>query len=246
MTPPLPANPVDVGRGVALRPRQPSLADSVYASLCTRIQDGTLPIGSKLPRELALMQAEGVSRTVVREALLKLQAAGLIETRAGIGSFVVRDKARSLDVETATATTFAEVLSILELRICIETESAAFAAQRATPEDHQSMRDALALIDRLALAGEDAAAADFAFHMQIAQATRNSYLIDVLRQMDPTILPRAGLDPERYLNRVNHEHTDILAAIERGDADGARTAMRMHLIKSRERLKRAVNAPSKT
>lgn len=239
MPPPLPVHPDNDTRIGPLRTRHPSLADSVYASLCVRIQDGSLPVGTKLPRELELMRAEGVSRTVVREALLKLQAAGLIETRAGIGSFVIRDKARSLDVETASATTFAEVLSILELRICIETESAAFAAQRATADDLQAMRDALTLIDTLAQAGKDAAAADFAFHMRIAHATRNNYLIEVLSQMDPTILPRAHLDPERYVNRVNHEHIDIFAAIERGDADGARTAMRMHLIKSRERLKRA-------
>jgi GntR family transcriptional repressor for pyruvate dehydrogenase complex len=75
--------------------------------------------------------------------------------------------------------------------------------------------------------------------MQIARATRNLYLVDVLSQLDPRNAPRANLAPERYLSRVNNEHSDIYEAIARGEAEGARAAMRMHLINSRERMRRA-------
>ena len=83
------------------------------------------------------------------------------------------------------------------------------AAQRATPQEIDALRSALLAIETLAKAGQDAAAADFAFHMQIARATRNAYLVRVLEQLDPATLLRARLDPGRYLSRVNSEHNDV-------------------------------------
>jgi len=230
--------PPESGR---LRPR--SLAQEVVDALSAQILGGDFSPGSKLPSEMELMHAQGVSRTVIREAILKLQAAGLVETRPGIGSFVLAKSTtptRPLDVSAASATTQAELLAILELRMCIETETAAFAAQRATQQEIDALRRALLAIETLAKAGQDAAAADFAFHMLIARATGNAYLVRVLEQLDPAALPRARLDPGRYLSRVNSEHNDVFEAIARGDSDGARAAMRTHLVNSRERFRRAI------
>jgi DNA-binding GntR family transcriptional regulator len=79
--------------------------------------------------------------------------------------------------------------------------------------------------------------------VQIARATRNPYLVGVLSQLDPRMSPRANLDPERYLSRINHEHTDVYEAIARGEAEGACAAMRMHLINNRERMCRSSSNP---
>ncbi|RYY77530.1 MAG: FadR family transcriptional regulator, partial [Comamonadaceae bacterium] len=69
------------------RPR--SLAHDVVDALSGRIREGSLAPGVKLPTEAAIMEEFGVSRTVVREAISRLQAAGLVETRHGVGTFVV-------------------------------------------------------------------------------------------------------------------------------------------------------------
>ena len=66
-----------------------SLALDLVDALGDRIRDGRLAAGAKLPTEAAIMEEFGVSRTVVREAISKLQAAGLVATRHGIGTFVI-------------------------------------------------------------------------------------------------------------------------------------------------------------
>src|SRR6195952_3142290 len=71
------------------RRRARTLAHELVESLGDRIRDGRLTPGDKLPTEAAFMTEFGVSRTVVREAISKLQASGLVETRHGVGTFVV-------------------------------------------------------------------------------------------------------------------------------------------------------------
>jgi len=69
--------------------RRVSLAQQLVLELSRSILAGELPAGTKLPTEQAFTEARKVSRTVVREAMSRLQAEGLVETRRGIGTFVV-------------------------------------------------------------------------------------------------------------------------------------------------------------
>ncbi|MGM3346952.1 FadR/GntR family transcriptional regulator, partial [Bacillus cereus group sp. BC23] len=69
----------------APRRRARSLAQDVVDALTAQIENGALRPGDKLPTETEVMAAQGVSRTVVREAISRMQASGLIETRHGIG-----------------------------------------------------------------------------------------------------------------------------------------------------------------
>ena len=143
--------------------------------------------------------------------------------------------------------TLRDVIAVLELRIGVETESAALAAQRRTDEDLQAMRTALDTVVQAVEDGRDAIGADFQFHLEIARATRNHHFADLMTALGSMIIPRArlepsaALDPERlrYLRRVNAEHESIFDAIASQDPDGARAAMRTHLANSRERRRRA-------
>jgi DNA-binding FadR family transcriptional regulator len=193
------------------------------------------------------MVALGVSRTVVREGISRLQANEVIETRHGIGSFVLEPRRERLGIDMVPATTLRDVLSVLELRISLETECAGLAAQRAQADDLARMRSALNAIEAASRMGGDSVAADLQFHISVARATGNRYFVDILAQMGTALIPReridsAGIaraDPKAYVALVNLEHESILDAITRHDADGARAAMRMHLSNSRERLRRA-------
>jgi len=212
-----------------------------------QIASEALKPGDKLPTESELMVGLGVSRTVVREGISRLQASEVIETRHGIGSFVLEPRRERLGIDMVPATTLRDVLSVLELRISLETESAGLAAQRAQPEDLARMRAALNAIEQTSRMGGDSVAADLQFHISVARATGNRYFVDILSQMGSALIPRnridsAGIahaDPKAYVALVNLEHESILDAISRHDSDGARAAMRMHLSNSRERLRRA-------
>lgn len=230
--------------------RNRNLAESVVNCISEQIASGALSPGDKLPAESALMTALGVSRTVVREAISRLQAGKVVETRHGIGSFVLESRHAQTAIDVAPAATLRDVLTMLELRISLESESAGLAAQRSTPEDLTRMRKALSEIETASHAGNDTVAADLLFHVAIAQATGNRYFVDILAQIGTTLIPRDSIDsatvaqagPKDYISLVNIEHQSIVDAIARHDVDGARAAMRMHLLKSRERLRGAMKS----
>ena len=228
------------------RRRGRNLTDEVVASLSRRIESGEFPVGAKLPSEGLIVQQEQVSRTVVREAISRLQAAGLVETRHGIGTFVLdRPAGTALHIDPGLILTLLDVMAVLEFRISVESEAAGLAALRRTDQHLASMRAALVDFERIVRDQTGSSVeADIAFHLHIANASGNHYFFDILRQLGTTIIPRTRIDAagaadalQSYLQRVNQEHQTILSAIERRDPDAARAAMRTHLTNSRERLR---------
>jgi len=231
---------------VLRRPR--SLTADLVQALGDRVRDGRWPAGTKLPTEGAIMEEFGVSRTVVREAISRLQAAKVLETRHGVGTFVLgQGEGTSFRIDPATVQ---DVIGVLELRIGMETEGAALAAMRRTGDNLDAMRAALEAIAAAIRDGRDGAGADFQFHLEIARATRNPHFAELMATLGGSMIPRARLDAaepptaerEAYLRGVNAEHENILQAIARQDAEGARAAMRTHLANSKARRQRAVAA----
>jgi DNA-binding FadR family transcriptional regulator len=149
----------------------------------------------------------------------------------------------------ATAT-LNDLIAILELRISIEAEAAALAAERRGATHLATMRRSLDAFSKQVAQSKDAVQADFRFHLTIAQATGNRHFADLIRYLGTMLFPRtrvnsAQLAGERrtaYLARVNREHERIYEAIARSAPDAARAAMRAHLENSRERLRRAYRA----
>jgi GntR family transcriptional regulator, transcriptional repressor for pyruvate dehydrogenase complex len=227
------------------RPR--TLALELVDALGDRIRDGALTPGDKLPTEAAVMAEFGVSRTVVREAISKLQAAGLVDTRHGVGSFVVGAvPAAGFRLRPEAMATLRDVVAVLELRIGIETEAAGLAAQRRTGRDLAQLRDALDGFEQAVRAGRDAVPQDYQFHLGVARATRNPHFAQMLDLLGTMIIPRARersseskAERRAYLLKVNAEHESVLSAIAAQDADAARAAMRTHLANSRERRRRS-------
>ena len=228
-----------------LKPR--SLALDLVERLSTEIAQGQWPAGQKLPTESAIMARFGVSRTVVREAISRLQAGGLVDTRHGVGTFVrTPDASPPFKVSPEQLGTLREVIALLEFRISVETEAAALAAVRRQDENLGEMRQALDEFSQAVEEGRDAVAADFRFHGEVARATQNHHFMDLMKSLGLGVIPRARLEhpaplsPERqaYLRRVNQEHESIYNAIAAQDVEAARAAMRTHLANSRERLRR--------
>ncbi|PLK50351.1 FadR/GntR family transcriptional regulator [Uliginosibacterium sp. TH139] len=230
------------------RKRGPSLVETVMNDLAGKIRNGVYRAGAKLPTEPEVMAEHGVSRTVVRETMSRLQAAGLVETRHGVGTFVLAQPVASpLHMDSATAMTIRELLAMLELRISVETEAAGLAALRRTDAQVEEMRQALREFDDELSTGGSSVDADFKFHLLVAQATGNPYFENFYRQLGINTIPRTRLDTsvfssapgQGYLRRSNEEHLSILEAIARRDPENARAGMRLHLSNSRERLRLA-------
>jgi DNA-binding FadR family transcriptional regulator len=229
------------------RSKHRTLAQGVVEDISRRIRDLQIKPGDKLPTEASIMAAYGVSRTVVREAISQLQAAGVVQTRHGIGTFVLDRAPAGLKIEPVSILTMRDVLAILELRISVEAEAAALAASRRSEEQALQLGEALDAMRSAPGRDQASVEADVRFHTLIAQATGNPYFVQILSQLGNTLIPRARLDtpalehdrPADYLERVNREHEDIYRAVLFRDPEAARSAMRTHLTNSRERLQQA-------
>jgi len=233
------------------RIRTQSLTQEVTSDLMSKIRHGVYKPGEKLPTEPKVMAEQGVSRTVVREAMSRLQAAGFVETRHGVGTFVLPPPVPTVPLlDHMTVVTIRDVLAMLELRISLETEAAGLAALRRTDGQLELMKRAIDAFEEGVNRGESSVDADFQFHLQIALATDNKYFEDFYRHLGTTTIPRTRLDTSRfsaepgqsYLYRTNREHEYILDAITRKDPQAASAGMRMHLSNSSERLKHASEA----
>jgi DNA-binding FadR family transcriptional regulator len=201
-----------------------SLAHTVVDGIDARIRRAELKPGDRLPTESAIMAEYGVSRSVVREAISHLQAAGLAETRHGVGTFVLEPSLPGTS------------LAILELRMGMETEAAGLAAARRSEAQLAALREALADMLRAQQAGESTVEADVRFHRILAESSANRYFVDLQGQLGRVLSARER--PPGSFERMHREHEDIVDAIARQDADAARAAMRTHLSNSGERMRK--------
>lgn len=231
-----------------LRPvlRPGNLTHEITERLAAEITGGSLAPGSRLPTEQDMVEAMGVSRTVVREAVAALRAEGLVTTRQGAGVFVAADAARRpFRLAADGLTSVDDVLEVMELRAGVETEAAGLAAARATRAACRRIATALNRIDAAIRRGESAVDEDFAFHSALAEATGNEQFAHFLTYLGRFIIPRQSIrvamhQPQgrrAYLEMIQGEHRAIFAAVESGDVDGARDAMRRHLTNSQARYR---------
>jgi GntR family transcriptional regulator, transcriptional repressor for pyruvate dehydrogenase complex len=219
------------------------MADTLFARLDQEIRAGAYSAGDRLPTEKEIAEREGVSRTVVREAIARLVARGLVKPRQGTGMFVSEMVAYPpFQVTPGELDDLQEVLKLLELRLAVESEMASLAALRRTFDDLAAMRNCLAAIESSASADEQVKA-DVAFHAAIARASKNDYFqrfIDFLgaRLVPPRSLLLQGQPAEAYEvygRTLAGEHREVFEAIADQDPVRARTAARRHMQVSLER-----------
>lgn len=231
--------------------RKPKLSETVVASIREQLQSGAIQPGQKLPTEGQLTETFGVSRTVVREALANLAAAGLVESRQGAGVFVIEQISTvfgALTSEMGTKDSIA--LNVLEVRLAIEIESAGLAATRRSTAQEAEIQEAFFEFETLLRNGEPTGPADLAFHKAIASATNNPFYIEMLDVLGRRAIPCDVTSPwsteiaqsDEYQRGLQREHLAILNAISAGDAEAARDAMRLHLTASQMRYRERLQA----
>lgn len=231
-------------KNAATSGKRRSLTELVIQALNDKMDRGEYPPGSKLPTEPELCNEFGVSRTVVREAVASLKLGRRLVARHGVGVFVAEATSQSMEPDFIDGTTLNNSMHVLELRIGVETECAAYAAQRRTAADLRSLKEVYSRLEVVS-AEDDAecARADFEFHLAIATCSKNPHFASILRTLGQEItidlrLKHAKADAKErktYIRKIQREHADILDAIERQDEAAARRAMRRHLNESLER-----------
>lgn len=202
------------------------LARKLFAELAS----GKYAVGDRLPAERDLAESHAVSRPTVREAIIALEVQGYVDVRVGSGAYVKKLPGAS-DAPMFNVTAF----ELTEARLLIEGEAAALAATNLTDAELDALD---ALVARMA---DDSAGisaqfeADKAFHLLIAQGTRNAAMVHAVEELwrIRASSPEAGLLHDKArdakVTPVVDEHSAIVTALRTREAARARAAMRAHL-----------------
>ncbi len=215
--------------------------EQVAMQIETRILQGELRSGDRLPTERELAEQFHVSRTAVREAMKILAQKGLVDMRPGRGTIVIdgAHEAMQDSIGLVMRLKLGEVGgsdNLVEVRGILETEIAALAAVRATEKEIAAMREAIATMDENLNNADAFIAADNRFHEALAQATQNALImifinsiVNLLSEQRKQVFQVEG-GPQR--GQIHHKR--ILDNVIRREPEAARAAMRSHLQQVRE------------
>jgi DNA-binding FadR family transcriptional regulator len=220
-------------------PLQAIESQRLYQQVAQQIREmilsGEYGAGDRLPAERDLARGLKVSRPTVREAMIALEIAGLVEIRTGAGIFVSDQPVRSAEPASRAFDVGSSPFELLAARRFVECELAAQAATRASEDDLAGIEESVRTMASDIEAGRPAQQADRNFHSRIAAVSRNSVLVSIVHSLwDGTFEPlfaalsaRTGLPGNQRMTLADHRA--VLAALKRRDAKAARRAMATHL-----------------
>lgn len=227
------------------------LPTQIAAAIEQEITTGALKAGEKLPAELELAKTFGVSRSVVREAIAQLRNEGLVDTRQGVGAFVLELQRRQvIRIESADLVNAESFRSLFQLRVPLEVEAAGLAALHHTAADLKRLDDALEVMHGVHTKWtDDGIAADLVFHNALALCTQNEYyslfIGFIAEKITSTIaMARARAELEQIVHITIVEHTAVRDAVAARDMHRAREAMRAHIMGAAARLDLQLESPT--
>ena len=222
-----------------------TLVDDLVDGLLNDILDGKLQPHNTIPPEADIAKAYGVSRLTVREAVKHLRAQNVVRVVRGRGTYVnPPDRWTALEpVVRAASRTASGALSerLIEARRLIENGACELAASRRTEEDLEELRRHLADMREAAEVGdtEQFVQADIDFHDTVMRATGNLFVPLLFEPFGPLLVEgrrETSAVPEIRTNAIAH-HETVLAALESGSPDAARTAMDGHMNQTADDLR---------
>lgn len=211
-----------------------SLVETVVDRLRGVIEQGSLKPGDRLPSELDLVEQLGVSRPVLREAIGRLEAVGLINVVRGRGMFVGDQNSLvscSRLVRSAMGIAPRDFRQLAQFRAAIEIQSARLAATAATDEQIAELESLCDAMDRPDISYDQAVSTDFEFHRKIAACTANDLLENALSVVQEFVLAGMVRTTPNPRNHGNSQrlHRSIFEAIRDRDADASEVAMKVHM-----------------
>ena len=217
-----------------------SLVDKVEANLVKLLQERKLKVGDAIPKELELSETLGVSRTVIREALVRLRVIGLIETKKKKGAIITSPDvfgilSKSMNPHILDQDTLREMF---ELRLTLEIGMADFIFQRITPTDIAELRK-IVESEPLETNGQIFnTEQEIAFHGKLYEITRNENMKKFQKMLLPIFdyVHNSGLLKKPVSVKKFVSHKGIVDVIENGSPELLRNAMRNHLESHFERI----------
>ncbi len=219
-----------------------SLVDAVVEQIRDIIEQGELAAGDRLPTESSLAKQLGVSRTVLREAIGRLETIGVLSVRRGLGMYVGdRSSLNSCVklVRSAMAISPKELSQFTEFRQALECYCVRRAAELASPGDVEELAELCRRIDREGENYLESMRWDFRFHLKIVEISGNPLLLQVMEVIQEFALAGMAKTTPRPRDRVesHRRHMAIVDAIRSGDPARAESSMRQHMHETLSRLR---------
>jgi len=205
----------------------------ITAHLEKLILSGKLRTDDRLPPERELAEQWDVSRSVVREAIGRLAALGLVRSRQGSGTRIAAPDGshQLLNYEWMLKQGLVRIEHLSAVRLPLETTIAALAAEHRTDEQLREMTKTQRVLGNPKHALKTHVEADVRFHALLCEASQNPLFQIILAPIQEQLIESRRRTLGRYGTKWAYEHHDkILAAVERRDVEGAREAMREHIM----------------
>ena len=214
------------------------LASQVEDALMGDILNKPVPIGEKIPNEYELAEMYGVGRSTIRETVKSLVSKGILEVRQGSGTYVIGTD--TLENDPLGFSKYEDkyklALELFEVRLMLEPEIAALAAQKATEQDKEEIVRLCDEVENFYRAGKNHTKKDQAFHAAIAKASGNSVVESLMPTIHTAIITFVNLTYHKLMEETIQTHRAVTEAIVQGDSVGAKCAMIMHLTYNRQML----------
>lgn len=210
-----------------------SLVDRVEKNLVELFIEKNFKVGDTIPKELELTKAMGVSRTVIREALLRLRMIGLIETKKHRGAIITSPDLTSILQKSMNPQMLDEATlkEIFEMRLSLEIGMADFIIQRVTPDDIKELKQIVASEPPKSQAHLFQIEHEIRFHGKLYDITRNQTLKNFQKMLLPVFdyVHHSGLLKKQTSKKKFVSHKGLIDLIEKGSAEMLRNGMRNHL-----------------
>lgn len=216
------------------------LAEQVADHIVNYIIDNELETGVKLPNEFELAESIGVGRSTVREAIKILVSRNIVEIRRGAGTFV---SAQQGVVEDPLGLTFVKdktnlAMDLLNVRLMLEPEITRMAAEHATKDQIEQLVTQCDKVEDMIRQGVNHMEEDIIFHRMIASCSGNVVVEKLVPVINSSIAVFVDITNGRLKQETIETHREIVNAIARGDGDGAKCSMNMHLLYNRRAIQK--------
>ncbi len=220
--------------------KEKRLSDNIADAILSMITiEKRFKAGDKLPNEHELAEELGVSRTTLREAIRILAAGNVVEIQRGKGTFVKANfEEHSLENLSPLVSAKVNADDLYEMRLIFEPEAAYYATLRATESELQRIIKIGENIEQLISENKDRTLEEQAFHRSIAKATHNDFMNKLMPVIQEAIDKGVTLSEKKKIavEDTIADHRMLMNFMKSRNAEGAKNAMRIHILHAIEQL----------
>lgn len=212
-----------------------SVADNILSMITI---EKRFSVGDKLPNELDLSEELNVSRTTLREAIRILVALDILEIQRGKGTYVKENAFKKQQDLEQLSNIKVNAKDLYEMRLIFEPEAAYYAALRATDSEIKRILEFGKKVEKEISDHQDRTDDEHAFHKAIAQATHNEFMNKLMPILYQAISKGVylSLQSDKAIEDTINDHRMIMEFLEQRNAEGAKNAMRIHIMHAMKEL----------